>query len=125
MLYSYYSEALNPLLVDTPRIDQQFSNPHHYFAAMTLKEFSFLLKDAVIDGTNKALIESGQIPDTLTKAQAFRLFGRSNVERWISEGLVNPIKQRGNSSKKFIDRLKLESVARSSNRTTYLPVSER
>lgn len=92
---------------------------------MILKEFSALLKDAVLGGTDKALKESGQLPDTLTKAQAFRLFGRSNVERWIAEGLVNPVKQRGNSSKKVIDRLKLESVARASNRTTYLPVSER
>ena len=92
---------------------------------MKLKEFSFLLKDAVIDGIDKALIGSGQLPDTLTKAQASRLYGRTNIERWISEGLINPVKQRDNSSKKFIDRLKLESVARASTRTTYLPVSER
>ena len=105
-------------MADTPHIDHSISNPHHFFAAMKLKEFSFLLKDAVIDGTDKTLMASGQLPDTLTKAQAFRLHGRSNVERWISEGLINPVKQRGNSSKKFIDRLKLESVARASNRTT-------
>jgi hypothetical protein len=111
--------------VDTPRIDQPQSNPYHFFAAMKLKEFSFLLKDAVIGGTDKALMESGQLPDTLTKAQAFRLFGRTNVERWISEGLVSLVKVRGGSCKKFIDRLKLESVARASNRITYLPVSER
>lgn len=92
---------------------------------MKLKELSFLFKDAVIDGTDKALMDSGQLPDTLTKAQAFRLYGRTNVERWIHEGLINPVKQRNNSSKKFIDRLKLEMVARASNRTTYLPVSER
>lgn len=125
MLLRYQSGVLSHLLVDTPRIDHQLSSSHHFFAAMKLKEFSFLLKDAVIGGTDKALMESGQLPDTVTKAQAFRLFGRSNVERWIAEGLVNPVKQRGNSSKKFIDRLKLESVARASNRTTYLQVSER
>ncbi|MNL49023.1 hypothetical protein D3C87_1719260 [compost metagenome] len=92
---------------------------------MKLKEFSFLLKEAVLDGTNDALMATGQLPDTLTKAQAFRLYGRSNIERWLSEGLINAVKHRGNSSKKFIDRLKLEAVARASNRTTYLPVSER
>lgn len=112
-------------MADTPRIDHSIRNPHHFFAAMKLKEFSFLLKDAVIDGTDKALIASGQLPDTVTKAQAFRLYGRSNVERWINEGLINPVKQSGNNSKKFIDRLKLEAVARASTRTTYLPVSER
>lgn len=116
-------EVLSLRLVDTPHIDQQLSNPHHFFAAMKLKEFSFLLKDSVTGGTDKALMASGQLPDTLTKAQAFRLYGRSNVERWISEGLVNLVKQRGNSSKKFIDRLKLEAVARASSRTTDLPVS--
>lgn len=112
-------------MADTPRIDHSIRNPHHFFAAMKLKEFSFLLKDAVIGGTDNALIASGQLPDTLTKAQAFRQYGRSNVEHWISEGLINPVKQRGYNSKKFIDRLKLESLARASNRTTYLSVSER
>jgi hypothetical protein len=92
---------------------------------MKLKEFSFLLKDAVIGGTDEALAASGQLPDTLTRAQAFRLYGRTDIERWISEGLIHPVKQRDNSSKKFIDRLKLESVARAAGRTTDLPVSER
>jgi hypothetical protein len=92
---------------------------------MKLKEFSFLLTDAVIEDNDNTLIASGQLPDTLTKAQAFRLYGRTNIERWISEGLIHPVKQHGNSSKKFIDRLKLESVARAAGRTTDLPVSER
>lgn len=92
---------------------------------MKLKELSFLFKDTVVQGADKALIESGQLPDTLTKAQAFRLYGRSDVERWIAEGLIHPVKLRDISSKKFIDRLKLEAVARAWKRGTRLLVSER
>jgi hypothetical protein len=82
---------------------------------MILKDFSFLFRDAVTGGTDKELMASGQLPDTLTRAQAFRLYTRGNVERWISEGLIHPVSMGGSGKKKFIDRLKLEAVARVSN----------
>jgi len=81
--------------------------------------------DAVSKGTDEALYAANALPDTLTKAQAYGIYGRSNVDRWIQEGLIHPVKKQNSSSKKFIDRLKLEAVARASNRTTYLPVADR
>ncbi len=84
-----------------------------------------MLKDAVVAGADKALAESAQLPDTLTKAQAYRLYGRDNVDRWCKENLIHPVVKAGSGKKKFIDRLKLEAVARASNRVTYLPVAER
>lgn len=91
---------------------------------MNLKELGFLFKGAVSAGADKALAESGALPETLTKAQAYHRFGRNNVERWLKEGLIHTTKY-GPSAKRTIDRLKLEAVARASNRTTYLPVARR
>ena len=68
---------------------------------------------------------SGLLPDTLTKAQAYRLYGKNNVDRWCKENLIHPVFQAGSGKKKFIDRLKLEAVARANNRTTYLQAAER
>ncbi|NRF37575.1 hypothetical protein [Pedobacter foliorum] len=64
---------------------------------------------------------SGQVPDTLTKAEAYRLYGRDHVDRWCKENLIHPVVQAGSGKKKFIDRLKLEAVARANNRVTALP----
>lgn len=88
---------------------------------MKQSDLSYLLKNAVLDGTEKIIAQNKILPDYYTKAQAYRLHGRSNVDRWIGEGLIKPAKV----SRKCIDRAVLEHVACSSNRTTYLPVAER
>ena len=92
---------------------------------MKLKEFSQLLNEAVFEGTQKTLVKCGVLSDNCTKAEAYRFFGRSDVDRWIAEGLITPAIKNGKVSKKCIDRIKLEQVAASSNRITYLPVAER
>lgn len=91
---------------------------------MNLKELGGLFKGVVSAGADKALADSGALPDALTKAQAYHRYGRNNVERWLKEGLIATTKF-GPSSKRTIDRLKLEAVARASNHTTYLPVAKR
>jgi hypothetical protein len=91
---------------------------------MKLKELFNLLKNATEQGTNNALAESGYFQDQLSKADAYRLFGRGNVDRWISEGLISPSETKTNS-RTCLDRKKLEAIAANSNRTTYLPVAER
>ena len=58
---------------------------------MKLKDLFNLLKNATEQGAKKALSESGQLQEQLSKAEAYRLFGRGNVDRWISEGLISPI----------------------------------
>jgi hypothetical protein len=84
---------------------------------MKLKEFIPQLKDAVQAGAQKALAQCGS-RQHCTKATAYRAYGRSNVDRWIAEGLLSPI------SKK-IDQKQLERVAATSNRNSYLTVAER
>ncbi|WEA01742.1 hypothetical protein [Mucilaginibacter sp. SJ] len=57
-------------------------------------------------------------PDQCTKAEAYRMHGRSIIDRWIAEGLLNVINKR-------ISRKQLQRIAARSNRQTYLPVAER
>jgi hypothetical protein len=92
---------------------------------MKLKDLVHLLKNAAEQGVSKALAESGQLQDQLTKAEAYRLYGRGNVDRWISEGLISLTTPIGEFPRKCLNRKKLEAVAASSNRITYLPVAER
>lgn len=92
---------------------------------MRLNEFSTLFKTAIMDGADKAIAASGPVQERITKAEAYRRYGRDNVDRWIKEGLLRPSGKKAAISQKMIDRAKLESVAESSNRITYLPVAER
>ena len=92
---------------------------------MKLKELSSLFKMAVTAGADKAIAATRPPKDRLTKAEAYRLYGRYNVDRWLSEGLIQLTSVNSSISKKTIDRKKLESIAESSNRVTYLPVAER
>ncbi len=92
---------------------------------MKLKDLFTLLKNAAEQGAKKALSESGQLQEQLSKAEAYRLFGRGNVDRWITEGLISPVICKERPSRKYLDRNRLEAIAASSNRITYLPVAER
>jgi hypothetical protein len=85
---------------------------------MKLKELTILLINASVQSAEKAFAATGILRDHLSKTQAYQLYGRSNVDRWLSENLIK-------ISNKKIDRLKLEAIAASSNRITYLPVADR
>ncbi|EOR95350.1 hypothetical protein ADIARSV_1462 [Arcticibacter svalbardensis MN12-7] len=60
----------------------------------------------------------------MTKSEAFRLYCRSNVERWIREGLLVPTAGSSSAFRRCMCRIKLEAIAYSSNRISYLPVAE-
>jgi hypothetical protein len=84
-----------------------------------------ILLEAVSDGTANVLSESGVQKERINKSEAYRLYGRSQVDRWIAEGLFKPVKGQNFISSSGIDRSKLEAIAATSNRGTYLPVAER
>ena len=92
---------------------------------MKLKDLSFILKTATETGAQKALEETAVLQDKLSKSEAYHQYGRSNVDRWILEGLIVPQCANGKLLHKCIDRVKLEATAHSSNRITYLPVADR
>jgi hypothetical protein len=91
---------------------------------MKLKEFIPQLKNAIMEGAEKALSQCDIQQVSCTKAEAYRLFGRSDVDRWFTEGLLHLIAKNGKVSK-MIDRTQLERVAANSNRISYLMVAER
>lgn len=91
---------------------------------MKYKELALLLKNAAEQGTANAIKEERPVPNRLTKAGAYRLYGRSNVDRWLHEGLIS-LQQPTDTSQFFLDRSELEAVAASSNRITYLSARDR
>lgn len=53
---------------------------------------------------------------------ACKMYGRANVERWIEQGLVIPLKdgaQGSPSITKRLDRLQLEAAAKTANKPYY------
>lgn len=91
---------------------------------MNYTQLTALLKNAVEQGTANAIKEEKPVSDQLTKADAYRLDGRSNEDRWLREGLIS-IGQPTDTSQIFFDRSELEAIAASSNRITYLPARDR
>ena len=75
-------------------------------------EQQLLLQTGAELGALIALISTGQIKPYITKAQAFRLYGRKNIERWLNEGLLTPRKDGDHSAGWRIDRLELELIVK-------------
>jgi len=71
-----------------------------------------------------ALVAAGEAPATISQAQAYKLYGRNDIDRWVQEGLIKRI-QDGNHSKVRYSLIELTNVALNSNRHTYLEVHER
>ncbi|SEO09751.1 hypothetical protein SAMN05192574_105291 [Mucilaginibacter gossypiicola] len=85
---------------------------------MKLGELIILLKNATAGCSKAFTTATYSMPVTISKTSAYHLYGRTNVDRWLSEGLIK-------ISDKKLDRAKLNAVAGASNRVTYLPVAER
>lgn len=90
-----------------------------------LKEMFLLVKQAAHNGAETALAENISLSNTITKSEAYRCYGRTNVDRWFQEGLLKPVVTADKKSQKSIDRQKLEAIASASNRITYLTVADR
>lgn len=85
---------------------------------MELKQLVSLLKITAGEGAEKALSPVSQLPGGICKSQAYRTYGRTNVDRWLSEGLLE-------LSNRKLNRANLEAIAAASNRVSYLPVADR
>jgi len=78
-----------------------------------------LMADAFAIGAKKVLIETMQLKPYLSKSEAYKLYGRRLVDRWLREGIVKQIKDGDSNHSIRIDRLQLESVASASNRVSF------
>ena len=69
-----------------------------------------LFQSAAELGAIAALVSAGKLKPYLKKAEAFRLYGRKNIEHWIDAGLVTPRKDGDHSACWRIDRMEAETL---------------
>lgn len=77
---------------------------------LSVHQLEVLLAAAAEMGARVALSGIGRARPFLKKSEAFRLYGRANVERWISQGLVTARKDGDCSAAWRIEWLEIESV---------------
>jgi hypothetical protein len=71
-----------------------------------------LLQQGAELGATHALIKTDLLKPYLKQKEAFRLYGRKNIERWMDEGLVTLRKDGTDSAAWRIDRLELEIIVK-------------
>ena len=79
-----------------------------------------LLAEAAEMGARVALSRVGKLRPYLKKSEAFRLYGRRNVEHWIAQGLVTARKDGDHSASWRIEWLEIEAVCKAKNLIRYL-----
>lgn len=67
-----------------------------------------LISKAAELATIKTLIKTGKLKPYLKKSEAFRQFGRKNVEKWLNDGRLTPRKDGDHSAAWRLDRLEIE-----------------
>jgi hypothetical protein len=82
-------------------------------------EFIEILKAVPRFSSVQSLISAGLIKRFISKAEAYRQYGRANVDFWIKSDLVKMVKDGDNSSTLRLDRIQLEAVALTSNRAEW------
>lgn len=73
-------------------------------------QLKILLQSAAEMGAVLALAKTAKLKVYLKKSEAFKLYGRANVENWILEGLITPRKDGDHSASWRIDRMELEAI---------------
>lgn len=91
----------------------------------TEHEYRNALVDAAEVGARKVLIDLGLSKPHMKLREAYRAYGERVVKRWIAEGLVEVKKDGPRNASVRIDRMQLESIAKTCNRATYLSTKER
>jgi len=92
---------------------------------IAIKELSVLFQSAVKAGADKCFRDGRILKNQLSLSEAYAIYGRADVDRWITEKLIVTHTGGIGISRKSILRSELEAVAFKSNRTSYLPVAER
>jgi hypothetical protein len=92
---------------------------------ISLPHLRVMLSEAAELGATRALAQAGVIKPLVTKAEAYRIYGRANVESWVRAGLI-PIHKDGDFNTKVrLERIQLEVIAKSNNWKAYIPKEDR
>lgn len=96
-----------------------------------MKEYNLLesqllnmLQQAAEVGARRALIGIGLAEPTVSWSEACRTYGQGAMMMWKKAGLITPIQQGMNATKKY-SVTELVSLSLSENRSQYLSASER
>lgn len=87
---------------------------------LTNHQLGILLRDAAEMGAKLTLSKTGKIKPYLNKSEAFRRYGRKNIERWIDQGLITPRKDGNQSAAWRIDRIEVEAIRKSLDVMLYI-----
>lgn len=87
---------------------------------LTPQQLKMLLQEAAEIAAIHVLAQTGQIKPYLKKSEAFRKYGRKNVERWLNEGLITMRKDGDHSATWRISRLEIMAIAKSITLMRYL-----
>lgn len=86
---------------------------------LELFQLKGLLQDATELGATKALTATGALKPYMSKSEAYKMYGRRQVDRWLREGLIKKIKDGTDTSNIRLDRVELETCAKTSNRASW------
>ena len=70
-------------------------------------------------GTEATLQRLGLIKPFMSYSEAIEAYGRGTVDRWVSEGLIEKIKDGTGSCKTRLDRERLQELSFISNRRSW------
>lgn len=87
---------------------------------LTDHQLGILLRDAAEMGAKLALARTGKIKPYINKSEAFRLYGRKNIEHWIDQGLLTRRKDGSHSAAWRIDCIEVEAVRKSIDALLYI-----
>ncbi|SDF95030.1 hypothetical protein SAMN05421827_102224 [Pedobacter terrae] len=87
---------------------------------LTDYQLGILLRNAAEMGAKLVLSRTGKIKPYLNKSEAFRRYGRKNIERWIDQGLITPRKDGNQSAAWRIDRIEVEAIQKSLDAMLYI-----
>lgn len=92
---------------------------------ISITHLRILLSEAAELGAIKALAKAGVIRPFINKSEAFKLYGRTNIEKWLKAGLITPRKDGAKSCQWRLERSELETVAKANNWSAYIPIEDR
>ncbi len=87
-------------------------------------KLSSVLKEVAKLGAQEALIQAKIIPSHITKSKAYKLYGRSTVEKWIKAGAIQCY-QDDSSSKCMLSATDLAAVATSQSLIQYINLHQK
>jgi hypothetical protein len=79
---------------------------------ITTIQLRTIILEAAELGAIIALTRVGKLPPYLNKRQAYRRYGKKNIEQWLAEGQLSMRNDGGRTTNWRIDRIEIEAIVR-------------